>query len=246
MDSLVLLAADPSAWLALFTLIVMEIVLGIDNLVFIAILSSKLPPVQAAKARRIGIGLSLIFRLLLVAGAAYIVRLTQPVFGILGQEFSWRDLIMIAGGLFLVFKATSEIHHNVDPDTDAEVATPRRPGVFAVTVGQIVLLDLVFSIDSIITAVGMTEHVPIMIIAVIAAVLAMLIAADPLSHFIHSNPSIVMLALGFLLLIGSTLIAEGFGFHFPKGYIYVAMAFSGTIEALNMLARNRRKRPPKT
>lgn len=246
MDSLFSLAADPSAWLALVTLIVMEIVLGIDNLVFVAILSSKLPPVQASKARRIGISLSLIFRLLLVAGAAYIVRLTQPIFAVFGQEFSWRDLIMIAGGLFLVFKATSEIHHNVDPDTEAEEATPRRPSAFAATVGQIVLLDLVFSIDSIITAVGMTEHVPIMIIAVIAAVLAMLIAADPLAHFIHRNPSIVMLALGFLLMIGATLIAEGFGIHFPKGYIYVAMAFSGTIEGLNMLARNRRKRPPKS
>ena len=154
MDSPLALAADPSAWLALATLIAMEIVLGVDNLVFVAILSSRLPHAQAAKARRIGIGLSLIFRVLLVAGAAYVVHLTAPLFAVLGKDFSWRDLILIAGGLFLVFKATSEIHHTVDPDekTDAE---PPKARAFAATVGQIVLLDLVFSIDSIITAVGM-------------------------------------------------------------------------------------------
>jgi predicted tellurium resistance membrane protein TerC len=245
MDNLLALAVDPSAWLALVTLVVMEIVLGIDNLVFVAILSSRLPPVQASKARRIGISLSLIFRVLLVAGAAYIVRLTAPIFTISGQAFSLHDLILIAGGLFLVFKATTEIHHSVDPDSEGEESAP-HVGAFAAIVGQIILLDLVFSIDSIITAVGMTEHVPIMIVAVITAVLAMLIAADPLAHFIHRNPTIVMLALGFLLLIGATLIAEGFGFHFPKGYIYTAMAFSGAVEGLNMLARKRRNRPPKS
>ncbi len=244
MDSLLLLAADPSAWLALVTLIAMEIVLGVDNLVFVAILSSRLPAPQAAKARRIGIGLSLIFRVLLVAGAAYVVHLTEPLFEAFGQAFSWRDLILIGGGLFLVFKATSEIHHNVDPDEDDE-GLPHKPRAFATTVGQIVVLDLVFSIDSIITAVGMTDHVAIMIIAVITAVVLMLIAAGPLANFIKRNPTIVMLALGFLLLIGTTLIAEGFGFHFPKGYIYTAMAFSGAVEALNGLARKRNPpRPP--
>ncbi len=242
MDSLLALAADPSAWLALVTLIAMEIVLGVDNLVFVAILSSKLPAAQAAKARRIGLGLSLVFRVLLVAGAAYAVHLTRTVFTVFGKDFSWRDLILIGGGLFLVFKATSEIHHNVDPDEPAH--TPPRTRAFATTVAQIVLLDLVFSIDSIITAVGMTDHVAIMIIAVIVAVVAMLIAAGPLANFIHRNPTIVMLALGFLLLIGTTLIADGFGFHFPKGYIYTAMAFSGAVEGLNMLARKRRKHPP--
>jgi predicted tellurium resistance membrane protein TerC len=242
MDSLLLLAADPSAWLALVTLIAMEIVLGVDNLVFVAILSSRLPGEQAAKARRIGIGLSLIFRVLLVAGAAYVVHLVEPLFMIFGQAFSWRDLILIAGGLFLVFKATSEIHHNVDPDEETgDVA--RKPRAFAATVGQIAVLDLVFSIDSIITAVGMTDHVAIMIIAVITAVVLMLIAAGPLSNFIKRNPTIVMLALGFLLLIGTTLIAEGFGFHFPKGYIYTAMAFSGAVEGLNIFARKRGKHP---
>jgi predicted tellurium resistance membrane protein TerC len=245
MDSLLLLAADPSAWLALVTLIAMEIVLGVDNLVFVAILSSRLPGEQAAKARRIGIGLSLIFRVLLVAGAAYVVHLIEPLFTFFGQAFSWRDLILIAGGLFLVFKATSEIHHNVDPDEDTEDVA-RKPRAFAATVAQIVVLDLVFSIDSIITAVGMTDHVAIMIIAVITAVVLMLVAAGPLANFIKRNPTIVMLALGFLLLIGTTLIAEGFGFHFPKGYIYTAMAFSGVVEGLNMFARKRGKQPPQT
>ena len=243
MDNLLALAADPSAWLALVALIAMEIVLGIDNLVFVAILSSRLPGAQAAKARRIGIGLSLLFRVLLVAGAAYVVHLTTPLFTILGEDFSWRDLVLIAGGLFLVFKATTEIHHNVEPDEDTD-EIPRTAKAFAAIVGQIVLLDLVFSIDSIITAVGMTDHVAIMIIAVIAAVVAMLIAAGPLANFIRRNPTIVMLALGFLLLIGTALIADGFGFHLPKGYIYTAMAFSGAVEGLNMLARKRRKRPP--
>jgi predicted tellurium resistance membrane protein TerC len=243
MDNLLALAADPSAWLALVALIAMEIVLGIDNLVFVAILSSRLPGAQAAKARRIGIGLSLLFRVLLVAGAAYVVHLTTPLFTILGEDFSWRDLVLIAGGLFLVFKATTEIHHNVEPDEDTD-EIPRTAKAFAAIVGQIVLLDLVFSIDSIITAVGMTDHVAIMIIAVIAAVAVMLIAAGPLANFIRRNPTIVMLALGFLLLIGTALIADGFGFHLPKGYIYTAMAFSGAVEGLNMLARKRRKRPP--
>ena len=243
MDNLLALAADPSAWLALVALIAMEIVLGIDNLVFVASLSSRLPGAQAAKARRIGIGLSLLFRVLLVASAAYVVHLTTPLFTILGEDFSWRDLVLIAGGLFLVFKATTEIHHNVEPDEDTD-EIPRTAKAFASIVGQIVLLDLVFSIDSIITAVGMTDHVAIMIIAVIAAVAVMLIAAGPLANFIRRNPTIVMLALGFLLLIGTALIADGFGFHLPKGYIYTAMAFSGAVEGLNMLARKRRKRPP--
>lgn len=243
MDQLLALAADPAAWLAFVTLVAMEIVLGVDNLVFVALLSSKLPPAQAAKARWIGIGLSLVFRLLFVAGAAFVVRLTAPLFSIFGQSFSCRDLILIGGGLFLVFKATTEMHHTIDP-TETVDAAPPKPRTFAVTTGQIVLLDLVFSIDSIITAVGMTEHVPIMIAAVIVAVVAMLMAAGPLANFIHRNPTIVVLALGFLLLIGATLIADGFGFHFPKGYIYAAMAFSGAIEGLNMLARKRRSPRP--
>jgi predicted tellurium resistance membrane protein TerC len=244
-SQLLVLAADPSAWLALLTLVAMEIVLGVDNLVFIAVLSSRLPKAQAARARRIGVGLSLIFRMLLVAGAAYAVHLTEPLFSVMERSFSWRDIILISGGLFLVFKATSEIHHSIEPGEVSAGARTGNAGGFAATAGQIVLLDLVFSIDSIITAVGMTEHVPIMIAAVFVAVTAMLIAAGPLSGFIHRNPTVLMLALSFLFLIGTTLIADGFGYHFPKGYIYTAMLFSGAVEGLNMLARKRRGRAPR-
>jgi predicted tellurium resistance membrane protein TerC len=242
MDYLLTLAADPAAWAALVTLIVMEVVLGIDNLIFIAILTNKLPEEHRVKARRIGIGGALILRLLLLGTIAVIVTLTMPVFSIFGHGFSWRDLILIAGGLFLVWKATKEIHHRVDPDPD-DVTLGQVVGLtFGAAVFQILLLDLVFSIDSIITAVGMTPHVPIMVIAVVFAVITMLVAATPLSNFIGRNPTIVMLALGFLLMIGTVLIAEGFGAHVPKGYIYAAMAFSALIEGLNMLDRRARQR----
>jgi len=238
MADLLSLAADPAAWIALVTLIAMEVVLGIDNLIFISILSNKLPEAQREKARKLGIGAALIMRLLLLSTVAMIVKLTQPVFSVLGQDFSWRDLILIAGGLFLVWKATKEIHHNVDPDPGPDMFDGRTVSLgLSAAVGQILLLDIVFSIDSIITAVGMTEHVPIMIIAVLVSVGVMLVAANPLANFIHANPTIVMLALGFLLMIGTTLIAEGFGAHVPKGYIYAAMAFSALVEGLNMLSR---------
>nr|WP_279292733.1 TerC family protein [Methylobacterium goesingense] len=234
------LASDPTAWVALATLVVMEVVLGIDNLIFISILTNRLPPEDQQKARRIGIGLALVLRLGLLATIAYIVALTQPVFEVFGKGFSWRDLILIAGGLFLLWKATKEIHHSVDPEPEAPGSSAVRLG-FAAAIGQILVLDLVFSIDSIITAVGMTEHVPIMVIAVVTAVTVMLLAADPLSRFIAANPTVVMLALGFLIMIGMTLIAEGFGAHVPKGYIYTAMAFSAGVEGLNMLARRRKR-----
>ncbi|HET6378573.1 MAG TPA: TerC family protein [Methylocella sp.] len=233
---------DPSSWLALLTLAAMEIVLGIDNIVFVALLSSKLPPPQGVRARRVGLGLSLVFRLCLLAGAAYAIRLTAPVFAVFEQSFSWRDLILIAGGFFLVFKATAEIHHSVDQGR-RKSGTP-KPRSFAAAAAQIVFLDLIFSIDSIITAVGMTEHIPIMFAAVVIAVAAMLAASGPLASFMQRNPTIVMLALGFLLLIGATLIADGFGYHFPKGYIYTAMAFSAAVEGLNMLARRSRLPEP--
>ncbi|MCJ2037517.1 TerC family protein [Methylobacterium sp. E-041] len=239
MDHLVQLAADPTVWAALATLVVMEVVLGIDNLIFISILTNKLPPEHQAQARRIGIGLALVLRLGLLGTVAFIVQLTSPVFQVAGHAFSWRDLILLAGGLFLLWKATSEIHHSVDPPP--EKATGAASLGFAAAIGQILLLDLVFSIDSIITAVGMTEHVPVMMIAVIVAVIVMLVAAEPLSAFIARNPTVVMLALGFLIMIGMTLIAEGFGAHVPKGYIYTAMAFSAGVEGLNMLVRRRRR-----
>jgi predicted tellurium resistance membrane protein TerC len=252
MDRLAALAASPEAWAAFVTLIVMEVVLGIDNLVFVAILSNRLPQASRRKARMIGISLALVFRIALLSTLAFIVGLTQPVFTLpfpapLGEDgrplvdlaFSWRDLILLAGGFFLLWKATTEIHHSVDPHRSDELLDKRRTGAlgFGAAIVQILLLDIVFSIDSILTAVGMTEHLPIMIAAVIVAVGLMLLAANPLADFINANPSIVMLALGFLLMIGATLIADGFGMHVPKGYIYAAMAFSGLVEGLNMAAR---------
>ncbi len=254
------LLTDPAAWAALITLIVMEIVLGIDNLIFISILTNKLPEHQRQRARRIGIGLALGMRLFLLSTIAFIVTLTNPVLdlGLIGApdshgapsfetQFSWRDLILIAGGLFLVWKATKEIHHAVDitPSHDLldkdKAAAPIAMN-FGAAIFQIILLDIVFSIDSILTAVGMTDHVPIMVAAVIVAVTVMLLAADPVANFINANPTVVMLALGFLLMIGMVLIAEGFGVHVPKGYIYMAMAFSALVEGLNMMSRNAAKR----
>jgi len=235
--------SDPKALVALATLVVMEVVLGIDNLIFISILTNKLPEHQRSKARRIGIGLALILRLGLLGTIAIIVTLTEPIFTLFGHGFSWRDLILIGGGLFLVWKATKEIHHNVDPSPSDDVFdTAKATMTFGSAITQILLLDLVFSLDSIITAVGMTDVVMIMVIAVIVAVTVMLLAANPLAQFIHNNPTVVMLALGFLLMIGMTLIAEGFGAHVPKGYIYAAMAFSALIEGLNMLSRRAARR----
>ena len=242
MENILELLADPAAWAALLTLVVMEVVLGIDNLIFISILTNKLPEDQQARARRIGISAALVLRLALLGAVAYIVSLTAPLFTILGEAFSWRDLILIAGGLFLVWKATMEIHEQVDPEPGPDALNPKVGAAVGTVIAQILLLDLVFSIDSIITAVGMTEHVPIMMLAVIIAVLAMLFAAEPLARFIRANPTIVMLALGFLLMIGMTLMADGFGVHVPRGYIYSAMAFSALVEGLNMLARRARRR----
>lgn len=243
MTELLVLFAEPATWAALAALIAMEVVLGIDNLIFISILTNKLPEHQRERARRIGIAGALVLRLLLLATISFIVQLTQPVLTIFGQGFSWRDIILIAGGLFLVWKATKEIHHSVDPtDHDGDGIFEAQPSSasYAAVIGQILLLDMVFSIDSIITAVGMTEHLAIMVIAVVVTVAVMLLAATPLANFIQANPTLVMLALGFLLLIGTTLIAEGFGAKIPKGYIYAAMAFSVFIEILNMLTRRRR------
>ena len=244
MDALIALAASPEAWAALATLIVMEVVLGIDNLIFLSILTNKLPESQRRSARLIGLSLALVMRLALLGTISYIVALTTPLFSILGHGFSWRDLILIAGGLFLVWKATREIHESVDPhEPDAKAAVVSS---FGAAIVQIIVLDLVFSVDSIITAVGMTDHLPIMVIAVVVAVIVMAVAAGPLANFIKANPTIVMLALGFLLMIGTTLIADGMGYHVPKGYIYAAMTFSALVEGLNMLARRAKSRQAKT
>jgi predicted tellurium resistance membrane protein TerC len=259
MDSIINVFSEPAAWASLATLVVMEIVLGIDNLIFISILSNKLPEHQRQKARKIGITLALVMRLALLSTIAWIVSLTNPVFdlGIQGApgphgepgfetSFSWRDLILIAGGLFLLWKATTEIHHNMDPNPNHDVFDTAKPVLgFGAVIVQILMLDIVFSIDSILTAVGMAEHLVIMVIAVLAAVLVMLLAAEPLANFINHNPTIVMLALGFLLMIGVVLVADGFGVHVPKGYIYTAMAFSAAVEGLNMAARRRRERAAK-
>jgi predicted tellurium resistance membrane protein TerC len=245
MNYLQTLVSDPAAWVALLTLIAMEVVLGIDNLIFISILTNKLPEKDRARARNIGIGAALVMRLALLGTIAFIVGLTATVFTVFGKGFSWRDMILIAGGLFLVWKATKEIHHSVDPDPGPDVFTPQSMGLTVpAAIGQILVLDLVFSIDSIITAVGMTEHIPIMVVAILVTVGVMLFAATPLANFIQANPTIVMLALGFLLLIGTTLIAEGFGAAIPKGYIYAAMAFSALVELLNMFSRRARRRNP--
>lgn len=242
MQDLTILASDPTVWVALVSLIAMEVVLGIDNLVFISILTNKLPPHQREKARRIGIGLALVMRLGLLGTVAWIVKLTDPVFTLFNHGFSWKDMILIAGGLFLLWKATKEIHHSVDPvDKGTLPVGASVTASMGAAIGQILLLDLVFSVDSIITAVGMTEHVIVMVIAVIVAVTVMLLAANPLGQFIEKNPTVVMLALGFLMMIGMTLIADGMGFHVPKGYIYAAMGFSTLVEGLNMMARRKNK-----
>ena len=233
---------NPTAWIALLTLIVMEVVLGIDNLIFISILTNKLPAEQQKSARRLGISAALIMRLVLLATISFIVRLTEPIFTAGRSRFlvarpdpdRWRPVPGVEGD--------TEIHHNVDHDEDE--AGPLGHVVkmtLGATIFQILLLDLVFSIDSIITAVGMTDEIAIMYIAVIVAVTLMLVAAEPLSRFIARNPTIVMLALGFLLMIGMTLIADGMGYHVPKGYIYAAMGFSALVEGLNMLSRRGKK-----
>jgi predicted tellurium resistance membrane protein TerC len=235
------LLTNPAAWAALVTLIVMEVVLGIDNLLVISIMSNKLPVAQRARARRIGIGLALVMRLALLGTLSWLIGLNATVLTVLGQAFTWRELILLGGGLFLVWKATTEIHHALDPVDKAAAAAGPLQLTMTAAVAQILVLDLVFSIDSILTAVGMTDQLPIMVIAVVFAVTVMLFAANPLANFIAANPTIVMLALGFLLMIGMVLIAEGFGAHIPKGYLYAAMAFSAGVEGLNMAARKRRR-----
>ena len=254
---IVALAIDPATWIALFTLITLEIVLGIDNLVFIAILSNKLPPEYRQRARQIGLGLALVMRIVLLLLIGWIVTLQRPLIdlgltGAVGPHgepgfetaFSGRDLILIAGGLFLLWKATKEIHHNMDPEGESGEMLDHDKGSaaigFASAIVQIIALDLVFSIDSILTAVGLTDDVPVMIAAVVITVGIMLFAAEPLSRFIAKNPTLVMLALAFLVMIGVVLIADGFGVHIPKAYIYAAMGFSALVETLNILARNRR------
>ncbi|MFT4074679.1 MAG: TerC family protein [Asticcacaulis sp.] len=243
MADLTALATDPAAWAALLTLVVMEVVLGIDNLIFISILTNKLPESMRARARAVGLSGALLMRIALLFTLSHLAGMKDPVIWLFGHGFSWRDIILLGGGLFLVYKATSEINHSTEHKAEDGDKKPQGKSLgFAAAIAQILMLDLVFSIDSILTAVGMTDHLPIMIIAVLIAVLLMFVASGPISAFINRHPSIVMLALGFLLMIGTVLIAEGFGVHVEKGYIYAAMAFAGFIEALQMFARGRAKK----
>jgi predicted tellurium resistance membrane protein TerC len=230
---------DPEIWASLLTLTVLEIVLGIDNLVFLAVMVERLPPRQQARGRKVGLGLALISRLGLLAAIGWIVGLTQPLFSIGEHVVSWRDLVLIAGGFFLLYKGTAEIHESMEQPEDGEGGA-RKPGRFAAIVLQIMVLDIVFSLDSVITAVGMAEHFLVMAAAIVIAVCLMLWASGPLGAFIHKHPTVKMLALSFLLLIGMTLIADGAGFHVPKGYVYAAIGFSIGVEALNQLARRKR------
>lgn len=233
--------ADPTAWLGLATLIVLELVLGIDNLVFIAILADKLPPHQRDRARVIGLSLALIMRLGLLASISWMVTLTAPLLEVFGKSFSGRDLIMLFGGVFLLFKATMELHERLEGHV-AQSNGPARHSAFWPIVAQIVVLDAVFSLDAVITAVGMVEHLSIMMIAVIFSIGIMIVASKPLTRFVNAHPTVIMLCLGFLMMIGFSLTAEGLGFHIPKGYLYAAIGFSILIELFNQLARARRKR----
>jgi len=234
--------ADPNAWAALITLSVLEIVLGIDNLVFISLLTARLPAADARRVRGIGLSLAFVFRVLLLAGLTWLMGLTETLVTVLGQDISWRDIILIGGGLFLIVKATREIHHDVEARGDEE--PPRAAAALAWVIPQLVVIDLVFSLDSIITAIGMVDDLPIMVAAIVIAMLVMYAAANPVGTFIAANPSTKMLALAFLLLIGVALIADGFKFHIPRGYIYFAMAFAAMVEAFNVMAKRNRRPPP--
>ncbi|MEN8640187.1 TerC family protein [Pseudomonas sichuanensis] len=233
--------ADPTAWLGLLTLIVLELVLGIDNLVFIAILADKLPPHQRDRARVIGLSLALIMRLGLLASISWMVTLTAPLIEVFGKTFSGRDLIMLFGGVFLLFKATMELHERLEGHV-AQSGGVTRHAAFWPIVAQIVVLDAVFSLDAVITAVGMVEHLSVMMIAVIFSIGIMIVASKPLTRFVNAHPTVIMLCLGFLMMIGFSLTAEGLGFHIPKGYLYAAIGFSLLIELFNQLARAGRKR----
>ncbi len=236
------LLIDPHAWAALVTLTVLEIILGIDNLVFISVLVSRLPKRQAHRARQIGLALAFLFRVLLLAGLTWIIGLTRPVVQAYGFDLSWRDIILIGGGLFLIAKGTHEIHVEVEARSQGKPAAGTRKA-FAWVIGQLIVVDLVFSLDSIVTAIGMAEQIEIMVAAVAIAMVVMYVAANPVAGFISRHPTTKMLALSFLLLIGVALIGDGFRFHIPRGYIYFAMAFAAAVEVINVLAsRNRRKR----
>jgi predicted tellurium resistance membrane protein TerC len=236
------LLTDPQAWAALVTLSALEIVLGIDNVVFISVLVARLDPAQAKRARQIGLSLALLFRIALLFALTKLIGLATPVFSVLGNGFSWHDIILIGGGLFLIAKATHEMHAEIEGDDENPAAQAAR-AVFSVVIAQVVVIDIVFSIDSIVTAIGMAQDIRIMIAAVLIAVVIMYAASGPVSAFILNHPTTKMLALAFLVLIGVALIADGFDFHVPRGYIYFAMAFAGAVELFNVAAYRKKKSP---
>jgi len=237
------LLTDPQAWAALVTLTILEIVLGIDNVVFISILVSRLDPDKSKRARQIGLLLAFVFRVIMLGGLTWLMSLRQPVVTAFDMDLSWRDLILIAGGLFLIAKATHEIHGEVEAHESENAAVAASPrAALAIVVAQLIVIDLVFSLDSIITAIGMAQDIEVMVAAIIIAMLVMYAASGPVAGFIAEYPTTKMLALAFLVLIGVALVADGFDFHIPRGYIYFAMAFAGAVEFFNVLARRNRRR----
>jgi predicted tellurium resistance membrane protein TerC len=240
------LLTDPNAWAALVTLTALEIVLGIDNVVFISILVARLPQEQAKRARQIGLGLALIFRLMLLATLSWLIGLTQPLITLFGMVITWRDIILIGGGMFLIAKATHEIHGEVEASHGDAKPGPKVANAFFWVVIQLIAIDMIFSLDSIITAIGMAQDIEVMVAAVIIAMIVMYVSSGPVSAFIAKNPTTKMLALAFLVLIGVALVADGFDVHIPRGYIYFAMAFAAGVEVINVIAsRNRKKRAAK-
>ncbi|WP_027578573.1 TerC family protein [Bradyrhizobium sp. Ai1a-2] len=236
------LLASPEAWAALLTLTALEIVLGIDNVIFLSVLVSRIPPHQAKRARQIGLFLALVFRILLLSLLVWLIGLTEPVFTARGLALSWRDVILIGGGLFLIAKATHEIHDEVEAREGEEEAASGAGSAFFWVIVQIIIIDMVFSLDSIITAIGMAQDLEVMIAAVVIACIVMYVSSGPVARFVAEHPTTKMLALAFLVLIGVALVADGFHFHIPRGYIYFAMAFAAAVEMFNVLARRNRKK----
>jgi len=236
------LLTSPEAWAALLTLTALEIVLGIDNVIFLSVIVSRIPPAQAKRARQIGLALALIFRIVLLTLLVWLIGLTEPVITVADVALSWRDIILIGGGLFLIAKATHEIHAEVEAREESSEPKNAANAFFWVII-QIIIIDLVFSLDSIITAIGMAQDLPIMVAAVIIACIVMYVSSGPVSAFVAEHPTTKMLALAFLVLIGVALVADGFKFHIPRAYIYFAIAFSAAVEAFNILAKRNRRKP---
>jgi len=233
------LLTSPEAWMSLATLTVLEVVLGIDNIIFLSIVSARLPAAQQPTARRIGLGIALLARILLLFSLTWMIGLTAPLFAVYGFEVSWRDIVLGLGGMFLIVKGTIEMHHMLEGQGEEHIAGTAS---FAAVIAQIVMLDLVFSLDSVITAIGIAQHIPIMVAAIVIAMAVMLLAAEPTARFVNAHPTVKMLALSFLLLVGAALVADGAHFHIPRGYLYFAIAFSIGVESLNLLASAARKR----